>query len=309
MWPLTQLALAAPPTDGVHRVANGDVTVWTRAEGTASDRVPVLMVHGGPGMTSFPFEHTVGPLIARDRPVIYADDRGAGRSDRPAGPEHYSFELLADDLEHIREAYGQEQLVVLGHSNGAAVALTYARTHPDRVAALVLLCPLISPADLEANMVKKLAGAPASERGPALAVLRSGASIEERFLGVLDALPPDFRHSLQFVDDADQARFDRIMARFARETGLESTMTGDLFTGMRRSGFFAFDAYAFADQLTMPVLVLVGADDSELSTENSMRFAVSVPDGTFVSIDDAGHHPYLEQTALVAEALDAFLSR
>lgn len=304
-WLGWMLALAAPAPKMVDA---GDAKLWTRAEGRGE--VPLLFVHGGPGMTAAPFEQGVGPLLARDRRVIYSDYRGAGRSSRPEGAEHYSFAILGEDVERIRAAHKAEKVVVVGHSNGAATAMTYARAHPDRVAALVLLCPLISPADLEANAIQKVLLHPPEERKEAIAVLhREGGSVEERFLGVMDALPPRSRHAIQFATLEGQARFDASIEKLQQETGLESLMSPDLPKGMFAAGFFAFDAYGFADQLTMPVLVVGGAEDPELSLENSMRFALTVPNGDYVEIAQAGHHPFIEQPDALARAMDGFLDR
>lgn len=308
---LTLLALLSPawsaPTDGVRRVEQGAATLWTRAEGTAHAAVPIVLVHGGPGMTSAPFEHTIGPLLAKHRPVIYTDYRGAGRSSRPAGPEHYSFAILAKDIEAIRAAYGYDRIVVMGHSNGGATALTWARAHAQSAAAVVLMCPLVSPVDLEVNMVKKMVRAPVSERAEALRIMRSDASLWDRFEGVLDALPAETKHGIQFADPANQAVFDGIMTRFREETGLASTMTPDLIAGMRATGFFAFDAFTFASELEMPLLVVSGTRDSELSVENSMRFSIEVPNGSILELHDSGHHPFVEQPDALVAGVQAFL--
>jgi pimeloyl-ACP methyl ester carboxylesterase len=89
------------------------------------------------------------------------DDRGAGRSDRPKDPAQYSWATLADDAEAIRGHLGIKKWSVFGHSNGGATAITYARRHPAHLAALILCDPLLSPADLEMNMIHKVTRAPA----------------------------------------------------------------------------------------------------------------------------------------------------
>src|SRR5690606_2918200 len=49
-----------------------------------------------------------------------------------------SMASLVDDLERIREATGQEQVILLGHSFGTALAMAYYIAHPDRVKGLIL---------------------------------------------------------------------------------------------------------------------------------------------------------------------------
>ncbi len=286
---------------------SGAATLWTRLEGGASNKTPLLFVHGGPGMTSFPFEETVGPRIAKRRPVIYADYRGAGRSTRPKGASNYSFDILADDVERIRAAYGYERIAVLGHSNGAATTLTFARRHGPRAAAIVLLCPLISPADLEVNVLKKATRSPPAVQAKMRALLASDAPIGERFVGALELVPPEVMHGIQFADPKNQLAFDRMMTKLKATTGMASMMTPDLIAGMRAAGFFEFDAYAFAAELKMPVLVVSGTHDSETSVENAMRFSVEVPRGRFLEMKASGHHPFVEEPEALAAGIEAFL--
>jgi len=67
--------------------------------------------------------------------VIAPDQRGHGWSPRA---DAYSFDLFADDLHGLLDAFGIEQAVLVGHSMGGVVAYRYAEKHPERVAAMVL---------------------------------------------------------------------------------------------------------------------------------------------------------------------------
>lgn len=75
------------------------------------------------------------PRFADRWHVIAPDQRGHGRS-RHA--EAYSFDLFADDLHGLLDAYDIERAVLVGHSMGGVVAYRYAERHPERVAAMVL---------------------------------------------------------------------------------------------------------------------------------------------------------------------------
>ena len=67
---------------------------------------------------------------------ISVDPRGAGESDKPAGP--YSMELFADDIAGLMQAIGVERAHVSGLSLGAATALWLAGKYPQRVKSLSL---------------------------------------------------------------------------------------------------------------------------------------------------------------------------
>jgi proline iminopeptidase len=70
--------------------------------------------------------------------VVLFDQRGCGRS-RPHASIHANttWDLVAD-IEAIRSALGIDRWICFGGSWGAALALIYAISHPDRVAHLVL---------------------------------------------------------------------------------------------------------------------------------------------------------------------------
>jgi len=287
---------------------NDGVKIWYRVEGTLRPgSVPLLLIHGGPGATARPFERTIGPEIAKTRPVVYMDYRGAGRSDRPADPAKYSWAILADDADAVRRRLGIERWAVFGHSNGGTTAITYAVRHPAHLVALVLCDPLLSPADLEMNMVHKVTSAPPDQFERARAAYKSGESMSGRFEALLGVLDGRFRYALQFLDPRNGDALRSSQDELAQEIG-NDLMEPALIRGLIASGFFDFDAFAVADGLTAPVLVLVGRHDSEISVDNALRFSLAVPDGRAAILEHSGHHPYLEETALCARKITTFLA-
>lgn len=71
-----------------------------------------------------------------DRAAQAASDECAA----DAGPllDHIGTTVVADDLEAIRAALGEDQISYLGFSYGTAIGLTYMDRYPDRVRAIVL---------------------------------------------------------------------------------------------------------------------------------------------------------------------------
>ncbi|MFI9383609.1 alpha/beta fold hydrolase [Kutzneria sp. NPDC052558] len=106
--------------------------LFTRTWGSPSSPAMVLL-HGvtGTGDTWAEF----APRFADRWRLIAPDQRGHGRSPRA---DAYSFDLFADDLHGLLDAYDIERAVLVGHSMGGVVAYRYAERHPERVAAMVL---------------------------------------------------------------------------------------------------------------------------------------------------------------------------
>ena len=97
------------------------------------DGVPVLVLHGGPGGGCRPFmRRFFDPEHYR---IILFDQRGCARS-RPHADikDNTTWHLIAD-MEAIRILLGLERWILFGGSWGASLALIYAITHPQRVAA------------------------------------------------------------------------------------------------------------------------------------------------------------------------------
>src|SRR5262249_4889196 len=84
-------------------------------------------------------DQSIGPgfeeLTQRMR-VIRFDKRGTGASDRVSGVP--SLEERMDDVHAVMDASGAERAALLGHVDGAALAMLFAATYPDRVFAVVL---------------------------------------------------------------------------------------------------------------------------------------------------------------------------
>ena len=81
--------------------------------------------------------------LARQARVIMFDRRGCGISDRPTDPDQIAIEKGMDDMRAVMDAVGSERAVVFGFEAGAAVSLLFAASYPERVAALVLMAPLV----------------------------------------------------------------------------------------------------------------------------------------------------------------------
>lgn len=98
--------------------------------------VAAIFLHGGPGGMALPdYRRLFDPGIYD---VLLFDQRGCGRS-RPRGRliANTTWDLVAD-IERLRLLVGVDRWIVCGGSWGATLALAYAQSHPDRVAALIL---------------------------------------------------------------------------------------------------------------------------------------------------------------------------
>lgn len=126
---------------------DADMYLLTRARDSTA---PVMLwLHGGPGGAQRPLFRYFNSDLENHFVVSYWDQRGAGRSfDPQADPANLTVDRHVADLDmvvdHLLEAFGQEQVILVGHSWGAALGLLYTRQAPEKVAALIAVNPLVS---------------------------------------------------------------------------------------------------------------------------------------------------------------------
>src|SRR5215831_17955017 len=116
----------------------------------ANRRAPVLLwLHGGPGGAERPLFRYFNSELETHFVVVYWDQRGAGRSfDPKADPHRLTTAQHVADLDavvdHLRQSLGQDKIILVGHSWGAALGLLYAQAHPDKVSAFIGVNPVVS---------------------------------------------------------------------------------------------------------------------------------------------------------------------
>jgi proline-specific peptidase len=106
-------------------------------DGEAPGRLPLLVLHGGPGSSHDVLEG-LGALAEQGRRVVFYDQLGGGDSDRPEDPSLWVAETFVEQLRSVRGGLGLERIHLFGSSWGGMLALEYAFTRPRGVASLVL---------------------------------------------------------------------------------------------------------------------------------------------------------------------------
>jgi proline iminopeptidase len=128
-----------PYASGLLDVGDGQRVYW-ETSGNPDGR-PALLLHGGPGSGCVPGMRR--PFDPAGYRIISFDQRGCGRSTPHASDPVIELDTnttdhLIADIERLREHLGVERWLVAGWSWGTTLALAYAESHADRVAALAL---------------------------------------------------------------------------------------------------------------------------------------------------------------------------
>lgn len=133
---------AFPPEGQIIEVQGTQVhgVVMGPDDGSVPD---LVLIHGASGNTR-DMTFDLAPRLAADYRVIVLDRPGLGYTDR-INRTGATITQQAALLQKAAAQFGAEKPIVLGHSYGGAVALAWAVTQPDHIAALVDLAGAAKP--------------------------------------------------------------------------------------------------------------------------------------------------------------------
>ncbi|MFC4119370.1 alpha/beta fold hydrolase [Nonomuraea zeae] len=287
------------------------VSLWAVRTG---EGCPVVFCHGGPGLWDT-LEDVAGPLSGVAA-VHRWDQRGCGRSQR-TGP--YSMARTMADLDAVRRHFGLSDMVLLGHSWGAQLALRYTLDHPEHVRGLIYVAGTgIDPGapwrdEYGRNLRARLGGD--LERWSELND-KERTDAEDRELSVLQ-WTADFADHGQDHEDRGQDRDqdhgqDHSWAREQAERmatpwlGVNFACNAAINAEGRRT-WGAPELHARCAASDVPVLIVDGAEDIR------PRWAVdslerALPRVSRVVLEGAGHLPWTEDPDGFQAAVRAFLT-
>ena len=256
---------------------SGDVRLRMRDEGAGA---AVVLIHGWT-LDLDAWDPQAAALGASFRVIRY-DRRGFGLSEGNPG-RAADFEDLGRLLDHLR----LDAVSLVGHSQGARVALAFAQRHPERVTALVL-------------------DGPPDETGDTGMAGDEDFSIAEYRRLVAEQGVEAFRRAwrdhplmrLRTDDSAARAIAARVLDRYpARD------LSGRADVPPPPAGAAALARFM------KPVLVVNGEFDTPVRRRAGEEIARALPLAERVLLPGAGHLPNLDAPRAYNDALQAFLQR
>ena len=241
----------------------------------------LLCVHGWPAAKEDFADHLDAlASVGEGWHVVALDQRGHGRSDAPAGVEHYSLKTFAGDVLALADALGWSTFVLHGHSMGGMVAQVAALEAPSRLDGLILMDTSHGPVGGIDPDLLALGKAVVADGGMA-ALVEAQRAIE----GPLDT-------------EANQ----RVVATRPgyAEFGEAKTLAAspDMWLGMvdevaNDQADRLADLAACVELRDVPVLLLYGEQDAPF-VPHAQRLAEALPHARLELLPDAGHSPQFE---------------
>ncbi len=218
------------------------------------------------------------PTLSREFQVIAFDNRGSGRSDKPATP--YTIRLFADDTADLMDALGIASTHVYGQSMGGLIAQELALSYPERVRTLVL----------GSTTCGGQQAVPALPEHLTLMAALNTLSVEE---AAEKGLP------LMYSEEFIARKRQELIARALAEAELRPPL--DAFVRQVQATV-RHEAYDRLPQICCPTLIISGADDKVVPAENSRILAERIPNAELVVLPKAGHG-YLVECAEESNAI------
>jgi pimeloyl-ACP methyl ester carboxylesterase/predicted glycosyltransferase len=202
------------------------------------------------------------PYLAQHFRVVTMDGRGNGRSDRPKGQEHYSFDHYYEDFVAVLDAVAVDRVALVGISATTMTVLRLAAEQPQRVSHVI-----VAGGYAEARV---------DDAAIAAKVQAEGARMRSDFAAYLD-----WFFSIVFVEPHSTKPYEDAV-RYGWATSGEHV-------DWARNGWLKSDVTALARQIRCPTLVIHGDKDKRVPYERGAAIARLVPGARLLTIGEGGH--------------------
>jgi proline-specific peptidase len=272
--------------------------VWYRIAGSG-DGLPLLALHGGPGMPS----DYLSPLeaLGDERPVVRYDQLGCGESDQPDDIRLWQLGRFVDELRTVRTALGLDRFHLLGHSWGSMLGVEYALTRPEGLVSLILAGPCLSVRRWLEDVERYRAALPESTQRTLDVHEAAGTIDSPEYVAATMVFYKRHFCRLDPWPDNLQRTWDRIgFPVYVSMWGpTEFTQTGNLRD---------FERVDRLHEIHVPTLFTCGRYD-EASPEATAMYAREIPGSEVVVFENSSHTPHIEEETAYIETVRSFLRR
>jgi pimeloyl-ACP methyl ester carboxylesterase len=237
--------------------------------------------------------HSFEPWVAslgRNYRVVSLDLPGHGLTGPIPGADE-SAQAMVPVLDGVASKLGLTRFALAGVGMGGELALRYARAHPGRVSALVLIAPQGLPEPEAISAATPFFSRFA--RVPLLGKLARYANLK----GYVRA-----KLKRDFFDDA------RVRDDMVARAWLMLRCEGNREALLARLSYRAADSFVGdLGGIDMPVLILWGAEDEVTPVSDAMRYQGALPQAALVVFETVGHFVHEEAAVDSAAVVNSFL--
>jgi pimeloyl-ACP methyl ester carboxylesterase len=216
--------------------------------------------------------------LAFNLALVTFDPRGVGGSDPARSEDEFSRDTTVRDAAAVADAVGLPKSVVIGHSGGGALAMTYALTFPERVSHLILLSTAAWWSD--PSPLRTSDGFPATE----------------------DEMRERMREDL-----GRSVRHPEVFARAMDELLPRMRFSPERLKWVVTVGARTYDVRERLHEIRAPTLIIHGRDDGRVLLERAEELHRGIPGSHLVVLGDCGHWPHVEKRPQFVTTVKEFL--
>jgi 3-oxoadipate enol-lactonase len=246
-----------------------------------------LLLIAGVGYSGW-YWNKVVPELAQDFKVITFDNRGAGASDKPAGP--YSVRIMAEDTIGLLDTLNITSAHVMGHSLGGFIAQELILLRPDLVNKLILASTNCGGMDV----------IPITPEAMEVLTNREGDPMELVKRGIAIACAPDF------IKQEEELTQELIAYRFSNPVPPEQYQA-QVMAGAGMSALSAEQVKERTTSISVPTLILFGEYDQVVPPGNAEILSSLIADSEVKIIAGTGHMFPIEDPVSTVTIIREFL--
>jgi pimeloyl-ACP methyl ester carboxylesterase len=265
------------------RVPGGELVGWMEGSGP-----PVLLLHGGPGL-SYVYLDDLATDLGSEYQIASYQQRGLSPSTTD-GP--FTVDRAVKDVVAYLDALGWDRAYVVGHSWGGHLLLHLAVSAPDRLLGGLAVDPLggVGDGGMAAFEKEMAARTPEKDRRRAVELdekAERGEGTAEDLIESLRLFWPAY-----FADPPTAPEMPAITASIAAYSGLFASLATE-FPRLTAS----------LGHVAVPFGVVAGAGSPMPVDQAAKATADAIPGAFLETIDGAGHFPWYEKPGRVGDAL------
>ncbi|MEH6996448.1 proline iminopeptidase-family hydrolase [Neobacillus drentensis] len=275
--------------------------VWYQKFYENSGGTPVIILHGGPGSSSYSLEGL--QALQEDRPVILYDQLGCGRSDRPTDTSLWQLDRFVEELAQVREALHLDEVHILGHSWGTTLAAAYCLTKPSGVKSVIFSSPCLSAPRWEMDQSENLKKLPIEIQETIKHCEENGTTDSEEFNAAIQEFNKVFVCRVQEEPDPEWVK----KGSGYRNPEIYNIMWGPSEFSVKGNLKF-FDCTSRLNEISCPTLFTCGRFD-EATPESTEYFSNLVPNGKLHIYENSAHMAYFEEKEEFLRVVGNFLNK
>jgi L-proline amide hydrolase len=268
-------------------------------------KAPVIICHGGPGLTHDYLMPAATRLARSGHPCVVYDQVGNGRSTHlpQADAGMWNTGLFVRELAALIDHLGiAGRYHVLGHSWGGMLTLEWAKQQPPGLLSAVLVSTFASAADYSAHVAGLVAALPPDVRAT---LERHEADGDTDSAEYADAMRVFYRRHVCRCTPVP-AEVLRTLAAVGDNPAVYQTMAGPSefrLTGTLRN----WDITAELSSVKVPILVLSGRHD-EVTPATVEPLYRGLADARWVLFEESSHMPHVEEPDRFTAVVEEFLT-